>query len=142
MSTKLSKYELKHIHWFDIEYDRESLIRFLDTITDLEKKGDEVSKSILKNLKEILKEADSNKLNGLLEGDEIISRFSLIEKWARRGAVDIATENKFSKETFSVISNFPYEDYKLIIKRCYELVDLFRDVGIQPTTLKNTVAGA
>jgi len=46
----------------------------------------------------------------------------LLKNFSRRAAVEILLEGRYSKETFSIISNLPVVDFKLVMKRTKELI--------------------
>ena len=58
----------------------------------------------------------------MLRNDPDYSRWAIIEKFSRMAAIDIMLKGKYSEETFSIISNLPTIDFKLIIKRTKELI--------------------
>jgi hypothetical protein len=58
----------------------------------------------------------------LLQNDIEYCRWATIEKFSRKGAIEILLEGKYSKETFNIISNLPTVDFKLIMKRAKELI--------------------
>ena len=71
----LSEYELKHIVWSGIEYDKEKLIKFIDRynqLKDIPKTNDSIEEiSIMEN---ILKKQDNENLQKLLNNDSDYSR--------------------------------------------------------------------
>jgi hypothetical protein len=118
-----SEYELKHIVWVGIEYDRERLINFFDRYQQLKfipKTND--SQEELRIMEEILKSHNFENLQKLLQNDTEYCRWATIEKFSRKGAIEILLEGKYSKETFNIISNLPTVDFKLIMKRAKELI--------------------
>lgn len=119
----LSEYELNHIVWSGIEYDKEKLINFIDRYNQLKhtpKTNDSIEEvSIMEN---ILKKQDNENLQKLLNNDSDYSRWATVEKFSRRAAVEILLEGRYSKETFSIISNLPVVDFKLVMKRTKELI--------------------
>jgi hypothetical protein len=118
-----SEYELKHIVWVGIEYDRERLINFFDRYQQLKfipKTND--SQEELRIMEEILKSHNFENLQKLLQNDIEYCRWATIEKFSRKGAIEILLEGKYSKETFNIISNLPTVDFKLIMKRAKELI--------------------
>jgi hypothetical protein len=118
-----SEYDLKHIVWVGIEYDREKLINFFDRYQQLKfipKTND--SQEELRIMEEILKSHNFENLQKLLQNDTEYCRWATIEKFSRKGAIEILLEGKYSKETFNIISNLPTVDFKLIMKRAKELI--------------------
>lgn len=118
-----SEYELKHIVWVGIEYDREKLINFFTRYQQLKyiPKTSETQEE-LRVMEEILKSHDNENLQKLLENDFDYCRWATIEKLSRKGAVEILLDGKYSKETFNIISNLPTFDFKLVMKRAKELI--------------------
>ena len=80
-------------------------------------------------------------MKGILNNDETISRWALIEKWARIAAIDILLTNSYSRGTFTIISNLPIKDYQLIMKRIEEMVKLNREVTHQSDDISNDIPG-
>jgi hypothetical protein len=119
----LSEYELKHIVWVGIEYDKEKLISFFDRYQQLKlipKTHDSIEE--LRIMESILNSHNNENLQKLLKNDFEYSRWSIIEKYSRRATVEILLDGKYSKETFSTISCLPTVDFKLIMKRTKELI--------------------
>ena len=138
-----SKYELTYITWSGIEHDKEKLIRLIKRIKFLKflslfSKNAREEKSILLGL---LKNLNQDRFRGLMENDENVSRLSIIEKWAKIGAIEIVTTNTFSKETYSLISQLPIKDYQLFSKRIQELIKLAKNVSNQEDTFSNNTPG-
>ena len=127
-----SKYELQYVKWNGIEFDKERLIKFNKRLTILR------LLSFIPRfneeyviMKDILNLYDIEKLRGLLNNDEHISRVSFIEKWSRIAATDVLLNNVYSRTTFTTISNLPITDYKLIIKRSDEIIDSLKNLTYQ-----------
>jgi hypothetical protein len=119
----LSEYELKHIVWVGIEYDKEKLISFFERYNQLKsipKTNDSTEE--INIMESILKSHNNENLQKLLRNNPEYSRWATIEKFSRMAAIDIMLNGKYSKETFSIISNLPTVDFKLIIKRTKELI--------------------
>ena len=138
-----SKYELTYITWSGIEHDKEKLIRLIKRIKKLK-----FLSFFSKNVKEereilidILKNLNQERLRCILDNDDNVSRISIIEKWARIGAIEIVTTNTFSKETYSLISQLPIKDYQLFSKRIQELIKLAKNMSNQEDTLSNNTPG-
>lgn len=137
-----SKYELYHIVWGGIEYDKSKLIRLIKRIKKLKylffiKRYREE----LQILKEILNSYDSEKLKGLLLNEEHTSRMAIIEKWSKISAIEILTNDRFSKETYETISNLPLRDYQIITKRTEELINIARNVTTQSDKKSDEIPG-
>ncbi len=138
-----SKYELFYIKWSGIEHDKDKLVELIKRIKKLK-----ILSFFSKNAKEeyeILIELFEN-LNqettiGILNNDEDTSRLSIIEKWARIGAIEIVTTNTFSKETYSIISHLPINDYQLFSKRIQELISLAKNLTNQEDVISNSTPG-
>jgi len=119
----LSEYELKNIVWIGIEYDKEKLINFFDKYNQLiytPKTSDSLEEISI--MDRILDSHDRENLQKLLRNDSEYSRWATIEKYSRRAAVEILLDGKYSKETFSIVSNLPTVDFKLVMKRTKELI--------------------
>lgn len=127
-----SKYELQYVKWNGIEFDKERLIKFnrrlilLGLLSFIPRFNEEYN-----IMKDILNLYDKEKLRGLLNNDEHISRISFIEKWSRIAATDVLLNNVYSRTTFTTISNLPITDYKLIIKRSDEIIDSLKNLTYQ-----------
>jgi len=138
-----SKYELTYIIWSGVDHDREKLIRLIKRIKRLKflsffSKNAREEREILV---EILNNLNQERLRGILENNENISRISLIEKWARIGAIEIVTTNTFTKETYSLISQLPIKDYQLFSKRIQELIKLAKNMSNQEDSFSNNTPG-
>lgn len=118
-----SEYELKHISWNGIEYDKERLINFFNRYYDLKSKfnvdGSEEEIHIMDN---ILSQHNRENLQKLLDNDSDYCRWATIEKLSRRACIEILLDGRYSKETFSIITNLPTVDFKLIMNRTKELI--------------------
>lgn len=125
----LSEYELKHIVWEGIEYDKDKLVKFVDRYKELSSsRKNDIRKEELRIMDEILKSHNQENLQKLLNNDLEYSRWATIEKYSRIAAVEIVLDGKYSKKTFKTISNLPLTDYKLVIKRTKELVKIIQEV--------------
>jgi hypothetical protein len=98
-------------------------------------------KTRIKFLENILNESDLEHLHLLLINDEKTSRFALIEKWARVGAIEVLIDGKYSIGTLNTITQFPLADYQLTVKRIQELVNVIQDITSQTTSMASGVAG-
>jgi hypothetical protein len=124
----LSEYELKHIVWVGIEYDKEKLISFFDRYQQLKlipKTHD--SQEELEIMENILKSHNPENLRKLQQNDFDYCRWATIEKFSRSAAVEILLDGKNSKNTFSTVSNLPVNDFKLVMKRTKELIRIIND---------------
>jgi hypothetical protein len=124
----LSEYELKNIVWVGIEYDKEKLISFFDRYQQLKlipKTHD--SQEELEIMEDILKSHNPENLQKLQQNDFEYCRWATIEKFSRSAAVEILLDGKYSKNTFSTVSNLPVNDFKLVMKRTKELIRIIND---------------
>lgn len=124
----VSEYELRHIVWVGIEYDKEKLISFFDRYQQLKlipKTHD--SQEELEIMESILKSHNSDNLQKLQQNNFEYCRWATIEKLSRLAAVEILLNGKYSKETFSTASNLPVNDFKLMMKRTKELIKTIND---------------
>jgi len=124
----LSEYELRHIVWVGIEYDKEKLISFFDRYQQLKlipKTHD--SQEELEIMDKILKSHNPENLRKLQQNDFDYCRWATIEKLSRTAAVEILLDGRYSKETFSIVSNLPINDFKLAMKRTKELIKNIND---------------
>lgn len=137
------KYELYYITWNGINFDKDKLIKFIKRIKLLRLTSFFIKshKEELKILKEIYSSYDERVLIGLLNNDDKISRNGFIEKWARIGAIDILLSGVYSRNTFTVISNLPVEDYQLVCKRIEELVNYGRNLTYQQDKVSDNIPG-
>jgi hypothetical protein len=123
-----SEYELKHIVWVGIEYDKEKLVSFFDRYQQLKlipKTYD--SQEELEIMENILKSHNAENLQKLQQNDFEYCRLATIEKLSRLAAVEILLEGRYSKDTFTTITNLPVADFKLIMKRAKELIKTISD---------------
>lgn len=137
-----SQYELKNIKWFDIEYNKEKLIEFVNRYEELKSAfASKSEKEELKMMDDILSLYDKSNLEKLLNNDLEYSRWATIEKWARITATEILLDQKYSKETFLTISNLPISDYKLVIRRSNELIRIITDVTTEAEADTSKIPG-
>ena len=137
-----SKYELQYVKWNGINFDRERLIKFIKRLKltyflsfiPYYRKEHQI-------LKEILDTYDKVRIQGLLDGDENILRMCFIEKWARIAAVDILLTNTYSRLTYSTISNLPYTDFQLVMKRTEELISIGQKITYQKDNITDNIPG-
>lgn len=124
----LSEYELKHIVWEGIEYDKDKLVLFLEEYNKYKSSRKKQSKEVFRIMTDILESHNQENLKKLLNNDYEYSRWATIEKYSRSAATEVVLNGKYSKKTFRVISNLPLSDYKLVIKRTKELVKNLQEV--------------
>jgi hypothetical protein len=89
----------------------------------------------------IIESKDKERIEGLLLNNEDICRSSIIEKWSRIGAIEIIIFGRYTKETFSIISNLPLDDYKAIEKRIRELINMINEIRIEEEKLTDSTPG-
>lgn len=137
-----SQYELKNIKWVDIEYNKEKLIEFVNRYEELKYPfASKSEKEEFKIMDNILSSYDKSNLEKLLNNDLEYSRWATIEKWARITATEILLNQKYSKETFSTISNLPISDYKLVIRRSNELIRIITDITTEAEADTSKIPG-
>lgn len=137
-----SQYELKNIKWVDIEYNKEKLIEFVNRYEELKSAfASKSEKEELKMMDDIISSYNKSNLEKLLNNDLEYSRWATIEKWARITASEILLNQKYSKETFSTISNLPVSDYKLVIRRSNELIRIITDITTEAEADTSKIPG-
>ena len=138
-----SKYELFYIKWSNIDHDKDKLIQLIKRIKKLKFLSifSKNHKEEYEILIELFNSFNQETLRGILDNDENISRLTIIEKWARIGAIEIVTTNTFSKETYSIISHLPIKDYQLFSKRIQELISLAKNLTNQEDMVSNNTPG-
>ncbi len=138
----LSEYELKNIVWVGIDYDKEKLIEFFNRYQKLKlipKTHD--SQEELEIMENILKSHNFENLQKLQQNDFEYCRWATIEKFSRLAAVEILLDGKYSKETFTTVSNLPVNDFKLIMKRTKELIKTINDTIIESDVDTSKIPG-
>jgi hypothetical protein len=135
-----SEYEERYFRWTSISYDKKKLLELLYELKFL-KEQDSPDEIRIKFLEDFLQENDPDHLYLLLINDEEASRFALIEKWARVGAMEILIKSKYTVDTLNTITQFPLADYQLTVKRIQELVNIIQDITAQSTSMASGVAG-
>lgn len=127
-----SEYELKNIIWAGIEYDKQKLIEFVKRYEKLRYGSITTSESSeLRIMDEILDTHNKKNLQKLLQNDSAYSRWACIERLARQASTEILIDGKYSKDTFSTISNLPISDYKLVIRRSKELIKIINETIVE-----------
>lgn len=127
--NSLPEYELKNIVWVGIEYDKQKLIRFINKYNNLMSRQDSDGSEELQIMKRILDQHNIDNLNKLLNNDPEYTRWAIIELLSRKASIEIAIDGKYSTDTFETISNLPTVDFKLILKRTKELINIINDVN-------------
>lgn len=133
INTNPSEYEEKYVRWVSIGYDKKVLSELLYELQYLKEKNEWPER--IKFLEGILAQYDSQHLLNLLNGETQTTRFALIEKWARQGAMEILIFDKYSIETLNTVTQFPLADYQLFVKRVQEIVTMIREITSQAATL-------
>ena len=137
-----SKYELEYVKWNGINFDKERLINFIKRLklTRLLSFIPRYNSEYL-ILKDILNQYDPIVISGLINNDESISRMCFIEKWARIASVDLLLNGVYSRSTYTTISNLPYTDFQLVMKRTEELIALGQKITYQKDNITNNTPG-
>jgi hypothetical protein len=135
-----SEYEERYFRWVSLAYDKKKLLELLYELK-FQKEQEEPDAYRIKFLESLLLEQNLDHLFLLLVNDEKTSRFALIEKWARVGAMEILINGKYSIETLNIITQFPLGDYQLTVKRIQELVNIIQDITTQASSMASGVAG-
>ena len=137
-----SKYELEYVKWNGINFDKERLINFIKRLkltrflSFIPRYNDEYH-----ILKDIIDLYDPVIINGLINNDESISRMCFIEKWSRIASVDLLLNGVYSRNTYTTISNLPYTDFQLVMKRTEELIELGQKITYQKDNITNNTPG-
>lgn len=134
-----SEYEERYIRWVSIGYDKKKLSELLYEIKYL--KEENVWPERIVFLESILAEYNSQQLYNLLTNDPQTVRFATIEKWARQGAMEILIFERYGVETLNAITQFPMADYRLVVKRVQEIVNMITDISVQSAVLASGVPG-
>lgn len=134
-----SEYEERYVRWVSIGYDKKTLSELLYELKYL--KDENTWPERIAFLESVLSEHDPEHLLNLLNNDPQTMRFSILEKWARRGAMEILIYDKYSIDTLNTVTQFPLADYQLFVKRVYEIVTLIRGITTQAASLAEGVAG-
>ena len=134
-----SEYEERYIRWVSVGHDKKKLSELLYEIKYL--KEEKAWPERIAFLESILAEYDSHQLYNLLTNDPHTVRFAMIEKWARQAAMEILIFERYGVETLNTITQFPMADYRLIIKRVQEIVNMITDISVQTAVLASGVPG-
>lgn len=134
-----SEYEEKYVRWVSVGYDKKVLTELLYELKYLKEKGE--WKQRIDFLESVLAQYEPEHLLNLLNNDPQTTRFAMIEKWARQGAMEVLIYDKYSIQTLNTVTQFPFADYQLFVKRVYEIVNLIRGITTQAASLAEGVAG-
>ena len=134
-----SEYEERYIRWVSVGHDKKKLSELLYEIKYL--KEEKAWPERIAFLESILAEYDSHQLYNLLTNDPQTVRFAMIEKWARQAAMEILIFGKYGLETLNTITQFPMADYRLVVKRVQEIVNMITDISSQSAALASGVPG-
>jgi len=93
INTNPSEYEEKYVRWVSIGYDKKVLAELLYELQYLKEKNEWPER--IKFLEGILAQHNPQHLLNLLNGETQTTRFALIEKWARQGAMEILIFEKY-----------------------------------------------
>lgn len=134
-----SEYEERYVRWVSVGYDKKVLTELLYELKYLKEKGE--WKQRIDFLESVLAQYEPEHLLNLLNNDPQTTRFAMIEKWARQGAMEVLIYDKYSIQTLNTVTQFPFADYQLFVKRVYEIVNLIRGITTQAASLAEGVAG-
>ena len=139
VNEKPSEYEERYIRWVSVGYDKKKLSELLYEIKYL--KEEKAWPERIAFLESILAEYDSHQLYNLLTNDPQTVRFAMIEKWARQAAMEILIFERYGVDTLNTITQFPMADYRLVVKRVQEIVNMITDISSQSAVLASGVPG-
>ena len=134
-----SEYEERYIRWVSVGHDKKKLSELLYEIKYL--KEEKAWPERIAFLESILAEYDSQQLYNLLINDPQTVRFATIEKWARQAAMEILIFERYGVDTLNTITQFPMADYRLVVKRVQEIVNMITDISSQSAVLASGVPG-
>ena len=134
-----SEYEERYIRWVSVGHDKKKLSELLYEIKYL--KEEKAWPERIAFLESILAEYDSQQLYNLLINDPQTVRFAMIEKWARQAAMEILIFERYGVDTLNTITQFPMADYRLVVKRVQEIVNMITDISSQSAVLASGVPG-
>ena len=134
-----SEYEERYIRWVSVGHDKKKLSELLYEIKYL--KEEKAWPERIAFLESILAEYDSHQLYNLLINDPQTVRFATIEKWARQAAMEILIFERYGVDTLNTITQFPMADYRLVVKRVQEIVNMITDISSQSAALASGVPG-
>jgi hypothetical protein len=139
VNTNPSDYEERYVRWVSIGYDKKALCELLYELQYLKEKGEWPERITF--LEKVLAQHNPQHLLNLLNNDPNTARFAMIEKWSRKGAMEILIFDKYSIETLNTVTQFPLADYQLFVKRVQEITTMIREITSQAITLASGVAG-
>ena len=139
VNEKPSEYEERYIRWVSVGHDKKKLSELLYEIKYL--KEEKAWPERIAFLESILAEHDSQQLYNLLINDPQTVRFATIEKWARQAAMEILIFERYGVDTLNTITQFPMADYRLVVKRVQEIVNMITDISVQSAVLASGVPG-
>lgn len=134
-----SEYEERYIRWVSVGHDKKKLSELLYEIKYL--KEEKAWPERIAFLESILAEHDSQQLYNLLTNEPQTVRFATIEKFARQAAMEILIFGKYGVETLNTITQLPMADYRLVVKRVQEIVNMITDISVQSAVLASGVPG-
>ena len=134
-----SEYEERYIRWVSVGHDKKKLSELLYEIKYL--KEEKAWPERIAFLESILAEYDSHQLYNLLINDPQTVRCATIEKWARQAAMEILIFERYGVDTLNTITQFPMADYRLVVKRVQEIVNMITDISSQSAVLASGVPG-
>lgn len=140
INEELSEYEERHVKWVSIGYDKKKLLELLYELKFL-KEQDIPNEKRITLLEQILNDNDIEHLHKLLINDTDTARFALIEKYARKAAMEMLVRGKYTIKTLNVITQLPLPDYQLTVKRIQEIMNLVSDITTQISSAPGGVAG-
>lgn len=130
-----SLFNLLYIKWSNIKYDRDKCIDFINEYNNIKDKNAKIV------YEKIIQDIGSQHITKLLEGDYETCRLAEIEKWSRNAVAELLTIGQYTTDTFKIISNFPIDDYMLILKRTKELYDIYVNLKIESETKESKIPG-
>ena len=139
VNEKPSEYEERYIRWVSVGHDKKKLSELLYEIKYL--KEEKAWPERIAFLESILAEHDSQQLYNLLTNEPQTVRFATIEKWARQAAMEILIFERYGVDTLNTITQFPMADYRLVVKRVQEIVNMITDISVQSAVLASGVPG-
>ena len=134
-----SEYEERYIRWVSVGHDKKKLSELLYEIKYL--KEEKAWPERIAFLESILAEHDSQQLYNLLINEPQTVRFATIEKFARQAAMEILIFERYGIDTLNTITQFPLADYRLVVKRVQEIVNMITDISTQSAVLASGVPG-
>lgn len=139
--NRKSEFELIHIKWVGIQYDRKKLKKFIRRYNILRILSifSKTHKHELKVFRKIIKRHGEEKLRRLLENDENTSRICHIERISRIGSSEILTIGTYTPETYRLVTNLPKNDYDLVTKRTQELISIGQSMYVQNDNFTDTI---